>query len=150
MPIVILSFKHRAGCSTILLGSTLILRENTLWKSMASHILFPFHQPHNLRRLLEYFHATKALYIYTHPCLLRDSYPGPKASQSASLTTILDRQLSAKLNPVAGSHRQSLGCDASIRDPSANPYEKSLGYQFALFTTNPLEEENRDIQINLL
>ncbi|GFW70128.1 hypothetical protein TNCV_2215801 [Trichonephila clavipes] len=31
-----------------------------------------------------------------------------------------------------------------------NPLGKSLDYQFGLFTTNPSEEENRDIQINLL
>ncbi|GFU82528.1 hypothetical protein TNCV_3629941 [Trichonephila clavipes] len=41
-------------------------------------------------------------------------------------------------------------CDGSIRDLSTNPLEKSLGYQFALFTTKPSEEENRDIHINLL
>ncbi|GFT04306.1 hypothetical protein TNCV_1928681 [Trichonephila clavipes] len=41
-------------------------------------------------------------------------------------------------------------CDGSIRDPSTNPLGKSLSYQFALFTTNPSEEENRDIQINIL
>ncbi|GFV66374.1 DUF4817 domain-containing protein [Trichonephila clavipes] len=39
-------------------------------------------------------------------------------------------------------------CDGSIRNPSSNPVEKSLGYQFALFTTNPSEEDNRDMQIN--
>ncbi|GFV94710.1 uncharacterized protein TNCV_3864331 [Trichonephila clavipes] len=37
---------------------------------------------------LEYPHAAKALYIYKHPCLLRDWYPSPTASQSASLTPI--------------------------------------------------------------
>ncbi|GFV70359.1 hypothetical protein TNCV_4797781 [Trichonephila clavipes] len=41
-------------------------------------------------------------------------------------------------------------CDGSIRDPSSNPLGKSLGYQFALFTINPTEEENRDMQIKLL
>ncbi|GFU99653.1 putative RNA-directed DNA polymerase from transposon X-element [Trichonephila clavipes] len=40
-------------------------------------------------------------------------------------------------------------CDGSIRDPSTNPLGKSLGYQFALFRTNPLEEEIRDMQIKL-
>ncbi|GFW46263.1 uncharacterized protein TNCV_2813581 [Trichonephila clavipes] len=39
---------------------------------------------------LEYPHAAKALYIYKHPCLLRDSNPGPTAQQSVSLTTIPD------------------------------------------------------------
>ncbi|GFS53993.1 uncharacterized protein TNCV_3762061 [Trichonephila clavipes] len=37
---------------------------------------------------LEYPHATKALHIYKHPCLLRDSNPVPTAPQSASLTTL--------------------------------------------------------------
>ncbi|GFX55328.1 uncharacterized protein TNCV_3968821 [Trichonephila clavipes] len=39
---------------------------------------------------LECSHAAHALYIYKHPCLLRDSNPFPTAPQSASLTTILD------------------------------------------------------------
>ncbi|GFW69435.1 uncharacterized protein TNCV_487841 [Trichonephila clavipes] len=30
---------------------------------------------------LEYPHATQALYIYKHPCLLRDSNPVPTAQQ---------------------------------------------------------------------
>ncbi|GFU40682.1 uncharacterized protein TNCV_3230561 [Trichonephila clavipes] len=37
---------------------------------------------------LKYSHAAKALYIYKHPCLLRDSNPVPTAPQSASLTTV--------------------------------------------------------------
>ncbi|GFX93613.1 hypothetical protein TNCV_1587901 [Trichonephila clavipes] len=36
-------------------------------------------------------------------------------------------------------------CDGSIRDFIINPLGKSLGDQFALFTTNPSEEENRDM-----
>ncbi|GFW50716.1 hypothetical protein TNCV_2890181 [Trichonephila clavipes] len=39
----------------------------------------------------------------------------------------------------------NLICDGSICIPSINLIAKSLGYQFALFTTNPSEEENRDI-----
>ncbi|GFW47194.1 hypothetical protein TNCV_56471 [Trichonephila clavipes] len=39
---------------------------------------------------LEYPPATKALYIYKHPCLHRDFNPGPTAQQSALLTTIPD------------------------------------------------------------
>ncbi|GFV73459.1 hypothetical protein TNCV_3389751 [Trichonephila clavipes] len=35
-------------------------------------------------------------------------------------------------------------------NPSTTSLGKSLGYPFALFSTNPSEEENRDIQINLL
>ncbi|GFU65597.1 hypothetical protein TNCV_635201 [Trichonephila clavipes] len=38
-------------------------------------------------------------------------------------------------------------CDGPIRDPSTNPHGKSLVYQFTLFTTNPSEEESRDMQI---
>ncbi|GFW26231.1 uncharacterized protein TNCV_4422781 [Trichonephila clavipes] len=39
---------------------------------------------------LAYPHATQALYIYKHPCLLRGLNPVPTAQQSASLTTIPD------------------------------------------------------------
>ncbi|GFW72560.1 uncharacterized protein TNCV_3797881 [Trichonephila clavipes] len=42
---------------------------------------------------LEYSHAAKALYIYKHPCLLRELNPGLTALQLASLTTIPDRWL---------------------------------------------------------
>ncbi|GFW54034.1 hypothetical protein TNCV_3828421 [Trichonephila clavipes] len=42
------------------------------------------------RQLFRVPHAAKALYIYKHPCLLRDSNPVPTTSQSASLTTIPD------------------------------------------------------------
>ncbi|GFW11232.1 hypothetical protein TNCV_3807521 [Trichonephila clavipes] len=55
-------------------------------------ISLPFHQPHGkglaARRLLRVPHAAKTLYIYKHPCLLRDSNPVPTAPMSASLTTI--------------------------------------------------------------
>ncbi|GFY35063.1 hypothetical protein TNCV_5044381 [Trichonephila clavipes] len=47
-------------------------------------------------------------------------------------------------------HKRYGLCNGSIRDPSTNHLGKSLGYQFALFTTNPSEEENRGIQVNLL
>ncbi|GFV32632.1 hypothetical protein TNCV_441241 [Trichonephila clavipes] len=39
--------------------------------------------------VLKYTHVEKALNIYKHPCLLRDSNLGPTAQQPASLTTIL-------------------------------------------------------------
>ncbi|GFX91885.1 hypothetical protein TNCV_3577151 [Trichonephila clavipes] len=58
--------------------------------------LFPIHLPHEDLRLdgyLEYPLAAVALYIYKHPCLLRDSKPVPTAPQSASLTTISDGRL---------------------------------------------------------
>ncbi|GFU06585.1 uncharacterized protein TNCV_1002251 [Trichonephila clavipes] len=42
---------------------------------------------------LEYPYAAQELYIYKHPCLLRDSNPVPTAQQSYSLTTIPDEQL---------------------------------------------------------
>ncbi|GFX73925.1 uncharacterized protein TNCV_397361 [Trichonephila clavipes] len=45
---------------------------------------------------LEYPHAAKALCIYKHPCLLRDSIPVPTAPQSASLTTLPDGRRSCK------------------------------------------------------
>ncbi|GFX79856.1 hypothetical protein TNCV_4981681 [Trichonephila clavipes] len=39
---------------------------------------------------LSYPPAAKAMYIYKHPCLLRESNPGPTAQLSESLTTIPD------------------------------------------------------------
>ncbi|GFU74837.1 uncharacterized protein TNCV_503711 [Trichonephila clavipes] len=39
---------------------------------------------------LKYPRAAKALYIYKHPYLPRDSNPGPTAHQSSSLTTTPD------------------------------------------------------------
>ncbi|GFY29777.1 hypothetical protein TNCV_1813541 [Trichonephila clavipes] len=41
-----------------------------------------------LVRYSEYPHATKALYIYKHPCFLRDLNPGRTTQQSVSLTTV--------------------------------------------------------------
>ncbi|GFS47390.1 uncharacterized protein TNCV_4863191 [Trichonephila clavipes] len=49
---------------------------------------------------LKYPHAAKALYIYKHLCLLRDSNPVPTAQQLASLATIPD-----------GRHLLELVCD---------------------------------------
>ncbi|GFU56013.1 hypothetical protein TNCV_1490141, partial [Trichonephila clavipes] len=40
------------------------------------------------RRLFKVPDAAKALYIYKHPYILRDSNPSPTAQQPASLTTI--------------------------------------------------------------
>ncbi|GFS55643.1 hypothetical protein TNCV_131591 [Trichonephila clavipes] len=75
------------------LYSTPILRENTQGWPEATH-LSPPSTNHTrglaARRLFIVPPATKALYIYKHPCLLRDSNPGPTAQQSASLTTIPD------------------------------------------------------------
>ncbi|GFX99859.1 uncharacterized protein TNCV_258961 [Trichonephila clavipes] len=50
---------------------------------------------------LEYPPATKALYIYKYPCLLRDSNPGPSAQQSTSRTTIPDGWLKLTVVTVA-------------------------------------------------
>ncbi|GFU58334.1 hypothetical protein TNCV_1937821 [Trichonephila clavipes] len=38
-------------------------------------------------RYSEYPHATNSLYIYKHPCFLRDLNPGRMTQQSVSLTT---------------------------------------------------------------
>ncbi|GFX02546.1 hypothetical protein TNCV_728001 [Trichonephila clavipes] len=48
----------------------------------------PTREDLRLNGYLDYPHAAKALYIYKHPCLLRDSNLVPTAPQSASLTTI--------------------------------------------------------------
>ncbi|GFU06034.1 hypothetical protein TNCV_3395521 [Trichonephila clavipes] len=91
---VIFSFEHNAGGSTIWLGSTPILRENTLGVAKSLPPLWPFHQPHERTCGSTAIRVSpsreKALYIYKHPCLLRYSNPGTTSPQSASLTTIPD------------------------------------------------------------
>ncbi|GFV38263.1 uncharacterized protein TNCV_1723441, partial [Trichonephila clavipes] len=82
---VSLSFEHHAGDSTIWLFSITILRR-TPWRWSETSLLF---SSANLTKKLA-AHAAKALYIYKHSCLLRDSNPEPTAQQSASLTTISD------------------------------------------------------------
>ncbi|GFX00054.1 uncharacterized protein TNCV_3080501 [Trichonephila clavipes] len=73
------------------LVSTPISRENT-WGGQGPPTSLP--RPPTTREdlrldgYLEYPHAAKALYMYKHPCLLRDSSPVPTAPQSALLTTI--------------------------------------------------------------
>ncbi|GFV93130.1 hypothetical protein TNCV_2552211 [Trichonephila clavipes] len=46
MPVVSLCFEHHASESTTFLGSTPILRENTLESVRGLPSIFPFHQPH--------------------------------------------------------------------------------------------------------
>ncbi|GFX28999.1 hypothetical protein TNCV_3030421 [Trichonephila clavipes] len=71
--------------------------------------------------------------------------PSPKALvYLSSATLIFTHALKRKLII----EDEKYICDGSIHDPSTNPLGESLSYQFALFTTNPSEEENRDIQIN--
>ncbi|GFU33074.1 uncharacterized protein TNCV_4156311 [Trichonephila clavipes] len=90
-PVVNHSFEHQSGDNTIWLNSTPILKK-TLWRWLGPPNSLPL--PPTLREDLrfdgyvEYPHAAKTLHIYRHPCLLRDSNPGPMAQQSASLTTI--------------------------------------------------------------
>ncbi|GFY24802.1 uncharacterized protein TNCV_2689931 [Trichonephila clavipes] len=52
---------------------------------------------------LEYPHAEKALYIYKHPCFLRDWDQGPAVPQSASLTTLPDERQSKTAPSVSES-----------------------------------------------
>ncbi|GFW68557.1 hypothetical protein TNCV_529121 [Trichonephila clavipes] len=67
-------------------------RERKPWGwSGASHLSFPStNHTRGLaaRRLFRVPHTAKALYIYKHPCLLRDSNPVPTATQPELLTTI--------------------------------------------------------------
>ncbi|GFS95113.1 uncharacterized protein TNCV_2704681 [Trichonephila clavipes] len=84
-PVVSLSFEHHAGDSTILLGSTQILRENNLEVVRGLQLSSRSTTSREdllLDGYLECPHATKALYIYKHPCLLWDSNPDPTAQQS--------------------------------------------------------------------
>ncbi|GFW29951.1 uncharacterized protein TNCV_4999911 [Trichonephila clavipes] len=82
------SLEHQTGDSTIQLGSTPVLRENTLEKGHGSPTSYPLpptsREDLRLNGCLEYPHSSKALNIYKHPCLHRDSIPGSTALQSAS------------------------------------------------------------------
>ncbi|GFX60508.1 hypothetical protein TNCV_1182271 [Trichonephila clavipes] len=86
-------FEHHTGDNTIWLVSTPNLRDDTCGWSGDSYLSSPFT---NLtrgppaRRLFRRPHAGKALYIYKHPYLLRDSNQGPMAQQLRSLTTVPD------------------------------------------------------------
>ncbi|GFX08533.1 uncharacterized protein TNCV_4170321 [Trichonephila clavipes] len=75
--------------SAILLDSAPLLRKNTPGggQGPSTSLFLPPTSPEDLRLdgYLEYNRAAKALYIYKHPCLLRDSNPGPTAQQPASL-----------------------------------------------------------------
>ncbi|GFU19968.1 hypothetical protein TNCV_2705971 [Trichonephila clavipes] len=90
-PVVCRSFEHHAGYRTIYLDFTSLLRR-TPWGVIRG--LPPSSPSTNItrglaaRRLFKVPHAAKALYIYKHPCLVRDSNPVPAAPQSASPTTI--------------------------------------------------------------
>ncbi|GFW89316.1 uncharacterized protein TNCV_3966061 [Trichonephila clavipes] len=85
-----LSFEHHIGDSTIWLVSTPF--EEDTWGGQGPPTSLPL--PPTTREdlwldcYLEYPHAAKALHIYKHPCLPRDSNLVPTAPQSASLTTI--------------------------------------------------------------
>ncbi|GFW85723.1 hypothetical protein TNCV_853721 [Trichonephila clavipes] len=62
--------------------------------SRASHPMPPtLREDLQLDGCLEYLPAAKALYIYKHPCLLRDSNPGLTAQQPASQTSTSHGQL---------------------------------------------------------
>ncbi|GFY16895.1 uncharacterized protein TNCV_3689531 [Trichonephila clavipes] len=98
--VVSLSFGHHAGDSMIWLGSTPSLRENTPGGGQRPPTSLPLlltsREDLQLDSYLEYPPATKALYTYKNPCLLRDSSSGPTAPQSASLTTIPDHSAGEK------------------------------------------------------
>ncbi|GFW41120.1 hypothetical protein TNCV_3398961 [Trichonephila clavipes] len=85
------SFEHSGGESTIWLGYTQIL-SRTPWKgSGASHLSSSttnLMRGFEARRLFRVPHASKALYVYKDPCLLRYSNPDPTAQQSTPLPTI--------------------------------------------------------------
>ncbi|GFX56053.1 hypothetical protein TNCV_1953731 [Trichonephila clavipes] len=74
-------FRHHTGDSRFWLSSIPILRENTL--SQGLPLLFLFHQPHertcSSAAIMSTSMTQRALYIFKHPCLLRDSSPDPTA-----------------------------------------------------------------------
>ncbi|GFW51047.1 uncharacterized protein TNCV_3593291 [Trichonephila clavipes] len=138
-PAVNRSFEHRTGGSTIWFGSTPILRENTLELVRCHPLVFPFHQPlrENLWHdgYLKCPHAAKTPYTYRHPCLRRDSNPGPTTQQSASLITITDsrkKKLSLQealdlLQNLPSKSSDALTDDSSVEDVPVNyPLEFSL------------------------
>ncbi|GFW73609.1 uncharacterized protein TNCV_1540641 [Trichonephila clavipes] len=88
MPVVGHRPEHHTCDITIWLGSTPILRKNTLGGSQEPPTSLPLPPATRedlwLDGYLEYPHAMKALYIYKHPCLPQDSNPGPTAWQSAN------------------------------------------------------------------
>ncbi|GFT97712.1 hypothetical protein TNCV_4229061 [Trichonephila clavipes] len=100
-PGVSLSFGHHAGVSMILLGSTPILRENTLGLVRGLTFPFPFHQPP--KKICGSTHTMKISFIYKHPFLLGDWNPGSMTPQSASQTTRPDRRLKAYDQPFCTS-----------------------------------------------
>ncbi|GFY26979.1 uncharacterized protein TNCV_931201 [Trichonephila clavipes] len=76
-----LRLEYHTGNCKILLGSTPILRDNTLREGQGpptSHLLPPTSRGVMwLDGCLEYHHDAKTLYIYKYSCLLRDSNLGP-------------------------------------------------------------------------
>ncbi|GFV47282.1 uncharacterized protein TNCV_4829381 [Trichonephila clavipes] len=90
----------------IWLDSTPIKRENTLGGDQMPPTSLPLPPTSRedmwLDGYLDNPHATQALYIYKHPCLLRDSNPVPTTQQSASLTTMPDGQQNISKNLEQG------------------------------------------------
>ncbi|GFU58286.1 uncharacterized protein TNCV_3646251 [Trichonephila clavipes] len=76
-----LSFEHNAGDSTSLLGPSPNLEGEIHRGGQGPPTSLPLPptsgEDLQLNRYLEYHHAAKTLYIYKHPCLLRDSNPVP-------------------------------------------------------------------------
>ncbi|GFW15252.1 hypothetical protein TNCV_173971 [Trichonephila clavipes] len=66
-------------------------RRRKPWEWLPTSLPLPATLRENLRLdgYLEYPPATKALYIYKHPCLLQDSSPVPTAQQSASRLKVM-------------------------------------------------------------
>ncbi|GFW81730.1 uncharacterized protein TNCV_2884041 [Trichonephila clavipes] len=83
MPIVILSFEHHAGDSTIFARFHPNFEKEHPGGDQRPPTSLPL--PPTLQEdlwldgYLEYPPAAKALYIYKHPCLLWNSNPGPTA-----------------------------------------------------------------------
>ncbi|GFT03973.1 uncharacterized protein TNCV_1731191 [Trichonephila clavipes] len=90
-PIVIRSFEHQTGDSTIFLVSNPILRDNTLG-SEASY-LSPLPPTSREDLCLDGYCVSMGscpIYVYKHPCLLPNLNTDPMTQQSASLITIPD------------------------------------------------------------
>ncbi|GFW80198.1 uncharacterized protein TNCV_461061 [Trichonephila clavipes] len=79
-PVVSRSLEHHSGDGIFCLGCTPILRGGQ--RPPTSFPRPPTSRDDmRLGGYLEYLHAAKEITIYTHPCLLRDSNPGPTAQR---------------------------------------------------------------------
>ncbi|GFW43900.1 hypothetical protein TNCV_4786111 [Trichonephila clavipes] len=100
------SFEYHTGNSTIWLVYSPDFRKNSVRGHPFCLPLPPiFRKDLGLDEYLECPHATQAIYIYKHPCLLRDSNPGLTAQQAEELNTAKSRRLTKCPGCYSGGRR---------------------------------------------